>query len=235
MLDWLLSPIDPGRIHAVGEAVAWHGRSMVLAWGVLVPSGVLAARFFKILPGQDWPNKLDSNAWWLTHRIAHYIAGLLTLVGLAFILRGLMQLGSSGYHALFGWAVVALACGQFLGGWFRGSKGGPTERHADGSLHGDHYDMTLRRLAFEYLHKIGGYLALALAAGAILSGMWRANAPLWMWLGLGFWWASLAVAFALLQRAGRAYDTYQAIWGPDPQHPGNARRPIGLGIRRPGD
>ncbi len=233
MIEWLLSPIDAGRVHAVSEAVAWHGRSMTLAWGFLVPVGVLAARFFKILPGQDWPRMLDSNAWWLTHRIVHYAAGVLTMAGLVLVLRGLMQLGASGTHAIFGWAVVALACGQFLGGWFRGSKGGPTDPHADGSLRGDHYDMTRRRLAFEYLHKIGGYLALAIATGAIITGMWRANAPLWMWLGIGAWWLCLALAFALLQRAGRAFDTYQAIWGPDPQHPGNARRPIGIGISRP--
>jgi hypothetical protein len=37
-----------------------------------------------------------------------------------------------------------------------------------------------------------------------------------------------------LQRAGRCIDTYQAIWGLDPDLPGNRRRPIGFGIvRRP--
>ncbi len=235
MIEWLLSPIDPARAHAVADAVAWHGRSMVLAWGVLVPVGVLAARFFKILPGQDWPRQLDSHAWWLTHRIFHYVAGLLTLVGLALVLRGLVSLGSSGIHAVFGWAVVVLACAQFLGGWFRGSKGGPTDPRPDGSLRGDHYDMTPRRLAFEYLHKTGGYTALAIAMLAIVTGLWRANAPLWMWLALAVWWVSLAVIGATLQRAGRAVDTYQAIWGPDTRHPGNARRPIGIGIVRPGE
>ena len=35
-----------------------------------------------------------------------------------------------------------------------------------------------------------------------------------------------------LQRAGRCIDTYQAIWGPDPCHPGNSRGVIGWGIRR---
>jgi hypothetical protein len=235
MIEWLLSPIDSGRAHMVADAVAWHGRSMVLAWGIVVPVGVIAARFFKILPGQDWPRELDNHAWWLAHRILHYIAGLLTLAGLALVLGGLAHIGSSGTHAIFGWAVVMLACGQFLGGWFRGSKGGPTDRHPDGSMRGDHYDMTPRRLVFEYLHKIGGYTALLVAMGAILTGLWRANAFIWMWIGISLWWAGLVVMVIVLQRSRRAVDTYQAIWGPDQRHPGNARRPIGFGVIRPGE
>jgi hypothetical protein len=232
MIEWLLSPVDLTRAHVVSDSVAWHARSMTLAWGVLVPIGVLAARFFKILPGQDWPRELDSPVWWFTHRFLHYLAGLLTLAGLFLVLRGGLSLGSSGTHAVFGWAVVLLAVSQFLGGWLRGSKGGPTEPHPDGSLRGDHYDMTPRRIAFEYLHKIGGYMALAIAIAAIVTGLWRANAPNWMWLMLGLWWLSLLALGVLLQRAGRAIDTYQAIWGPDHAHPGNTRRPIGIGIRR---
>ncbi len=224
MLDWLMSPVDPSRAHLVSETVAWHGRAMVLAWGVLVPVGILAARFFKIMPGQDWPRQLDSHAWWITHRVLHYFAALLTLGGVLLVLGGLSSPGGSGRHALFGWAVAVLALGQIVGGWLRGTKGGPTDPAPDGSLHGDHYDMTRRRLAFERLHKTGGYLALLLASGAIVTGMWRANAPLWMWLGIGLWWAVLLLVFALLQRAGRATSTYQAIWGPDDRHPGNHRR-----------
>jgi hypothetical protein len=156
MIEWILAPIDPSRVHMVTEAIAWHGRSMTIAWGILVPVGVIAARFFKILPGQDWPRELDNHAWWLTHRILHYCAGLITLAGLILVLPGLAHVGASGAHAYFGWALLALALGQFLGGWLRGSKGGPTDPRADGSLRGDHYDMTPRRLAFEYLHKTGG-------------------------------------------------------------------------------
>ena len=36
-----------------------------------------------------------------------------------------------------------------------------------------------------------------------------------------------------LQRQGRCIDTYQAIWGPDPRHPGNRLKPVGWGVRRP--
>ncbi len=234
MLDWLLLPIDPGRAHALSAAVAWHGRLMTLAWGVAVPLGVLMARYYKILPGQDWPSERDNKVWWHAHQSLHYSAGILTLIGVVLIVQGLATLGSSGRHAVFGWALVLLALGQFLGGWLRGSKGGPTDPAPDGSLHGDHYAMTKRRLVFEYAHKSGGYLALAVACGAVITGLWNANAPVWMWLSLTLWWTGLLVFATVLQRKGQAIDTYQAIWGPDPVHPGNARKPIGLAITRPG-
>ena len=50
-MEWLLAPIDQARAHEIGLGVAWHGRSMVLAWGVLAPLAVLIARFYKVLPG----------------------------------------------------------------------------------------------------------------------------------------------------------------------------------------
>ena len=54
----------------------------------------------------------------------------------------------------------------------------------------------------------------------------EANAPIFLWLVLGGWWALLILGFAYLQRMGKALDTYQAIWGPDPELPGNQREPI---------
>jgi hypothetical protein len=233
MLEWMLLPIDSSRAHDLSSVIAWHGRMMTLAWGIAVPIGVLVARYYKILPKQDWPNELDNRVWWHSHLLLHYLAGLLTFGGTAFVLQGLSALGSSGKHALFGWALIFLALGQFIGGWLRGSKGGPTEPTADGSLHGDHYSMTRRRLIFEMCHKLGGYLALCIACAAIVSGLWHANAPIWMWLSLIFWWVGLLWFAIILQLKGRAVDTYQAIWGPDESHKGNTRKPIGFGITIP--
>ena len=92
--------------------------------------------------------------------------------------------------------------------------------------------MTPRRILFERVHKTAGYLLILLATAAILTGLRLANAPVWMWAALTAWWSALILGFAWLQRTGRALDTYQAIWGPDPRHPGNAMKPIGCGIRR---
>ncbi len=228
MIDWLLMPIDPSRPHDVGDLVSWHGRTMVLAWGFLVPLGVLIARFFKILPSQDWPRRLDNPVWWYSHLVLQYGGGLATVIGMVLIL--MVTGGNSvAQHATLGWIVVALAFSQFVAGWFRGTKGGPTDAH----IRGDHFDMTPRRLAFEHIHKQLGYALLIVAAITLLNGMWSANAPVWMFAGLGVWWLVFLVSFAILQRRGLAFDTYQAIWGPDPALPGNQRRPIGWGVRRP--
>lgn len=225
MMEWLLQPIDPARAHEVGVYVSWHGRLMVLAWGVLFPLGILIARFWKVMPGQDWPRELDNKTWWHGHLALQYMGGAAMVAGLVLVL--LTSAGGS-THAYSGWVITGFAALQFLAGWLRGSKGGPTEP----ALRGDHFDMTPRRLAFEYFHKFVGYGLLALAAYGIVTGMSLANAPRWMWIGLGGWWAVLIVVFITLQRRGRAVDTYQAIWGADGDLPGNQRRPIGVGVRR---
>lgn len=232
MLDWLLAPIDAMRPHDINGAVAWHARMMTLAWGVLVPCGILTARFLKLWPGQPWPQELDHPGWWHLHRVLQYLAGALTLAALALILTRGGASGATTPHRVLGWSLVALAVLQFTGAWLRGSKGGPAAPAPDGSIRGDHYDMTPRRLAFEYAHKFGGYIALGLACGAITTGLWQANAPRWMWLVIGGWWIACITLFFVLQRRGLAFDTYQAHWGTDAAHPGNRRPPIGFGIRR---
>ncbi|MEM8812012.1 MAG: cytochrome b561 domain-containing protein [Pseudomonadota bacterium] len=225
-MDWLFGAIDPSRAHVVDGLVAWHGRLMVLAWAVLFPVGILVARFFKIMPGQDWPRHLDNQAWWRGHLVLQYTGGCALALGIVLIL---VHPGSASWlHSILGWIVIGLAALQFLAGWLRGSKGGPTAP----TLAGDHYDMSVRRRVFEHFHKSTGYLVLALSVAAIVSGLWLANAPIWMWLGIGAWWLVLGIAFVLLQRRGMAHDTYQAIWGPDRRHPGNAMDPIGWGVRR---
>jgi hypothetical protein len=232
MLDWLLAPIDALRPHEIQGAAAWHARLMILAWGGLVPCGILAARFLKLWPGQNWPQELDHPGWWHLHRGLHYLTGALTLIALGLILLPGGSSGAATTHRLFGWSVAGLAALQFASAWLRGSKGGPSPGASDGGAHGDHYAMTPRRRAFEYIHKFGGYLALFGACGAIASGLWHANAPRWMWLMIGTWWLACLVLFGWLQRRGLAFDTYQAHWGSDLVHPGNRRRPIGFGIRR---
>jgi hypothetical protein len=229
VLNWLLSPFDPSRAHLVDSAVAWHGRLMVVAWGFLLPLGVLVARFFKIMPRQRWPDEIDSRVWWRSHLALQYTGGLVMLAGLGSLIIGGHWRGAGHVHGLMGYAVLALGVSQFLAGWLRGSKGGPTEPE----VRGDHYDMTPRRRIFESFHKSAGYTALLLAVAAILTGLWHANAPRWMGLVLLGWWLLFVAAYVLLQKRGRAIDTYQAIWGPDRSHPGNTARSGGWGMRRP--
>ena len=212
--------------------LSWHARIMVVAWAFLVPIGILAARFFKIWPGQDWPHQLDDRKWWHIHRLAQYMMAALMVVGLTLVLMSPPSAAVlPGPHALLGWCVVVFAAVQIVGGHLRGSKGGPTDPAPDGSQRGDHFDMTPRRVAFEVIHKTLGYGVFFLSVATILTGLWQANAPRWMWIALVGWWLVLVAVFCVLQRQGKAVDTYQAHWGLDPALPGNQRRPIGIGIR----
>lgn len=202
---------------------------MVVAWAILAPAGVLVARYFKVLPWQDFPAVVDSKIWWHSHWMGQTCCLLLT-IGALIIIYPVATGGS--LHGILGYSVIGLALVQVGLGIFRGSKGGPTDPAADGSLYGDHYNMTLRRRFFEFAHKFLGYSLLILAVATILVGLWHANAPRWMWVFLTLWWCSLTVLGLWLQAQGRAVDTYQAIWGPSPTHPGNVMADHGWGMRR---
>jgi len=231
--DALLRPIGGAAGHHVPPWIAWHGRAMVLAWGFMLPLGVLAARFYKITPGQRWPAILDNKTWWRIHLGLQYGGVLVMTLGLASVLSGSAGKASwRNLHSVLGWSIVLLAWAQVAGGNLRGTKGGPQR---DGTVaRGDHYDMTPRRLRFERLHKCVGHGLLLLSVLTIVLGLELADAPLWMWLGQGAWTLGYALVFVHLQRRGRCIDTYEAIWGPDPIHPGNHVPPVGWGIRRPG-
>lgn len=229
MIEWLTAPIDPIRAHAVDGLTSWHGRLMVVVWSVCIPIAVMIARFGKIWPGQKWPVELDNKLWWRTHLIAQNAAAVAVVIATVLILSA-DHSGDHPIHQVLGWATLALLALQIASGYLRGSKGGPTAPDPEGGLRGDHYDMSRRRILFEYWHKSAGYAALVLALAATGTGLWAANGPRWMWLGLVSLWCFYVVAFIVLQRRGRAIDTYQAIWGPSKRHPGNNRRPIGWGV-----
>jgi hypothetical protein len=240
LLRWLATPISGASDHAIAMALAWHGRLMVLAMGLLMPPLIIVARFFKVMPRQDWPRELDNPFWFITHRRWGHAAGAIAAIGVGFVLaeRG-WQSPLHNVHAAAGWLVVLLVLVQVIGAWLRGTHGGPVDpftrkRRPRNLWPGDHFSMTSRRVIFEYVHKAAGYLLLALTVLALCTGLVAADAPRWMLLALGLWWLVMAGIFVWLQRAGRCIDTYQAIWGPDPELPGNRRRPIGFGIvRRP--
>jgi uncharacterized membrane protein len=230
MLEWWLSPLSGATGHVIAPPVAWHARLMVLSWGVLIPVGVLWARFWKVAPGQDWPRELDDKRWWHAHRALQITGVALGFVALARVFpRSAATPGAEAHH-LLGWFVVAAGAWQVAHGFARGSKGGPTAS----ALAGDHYDMTSWRVVFERVHKALGWVVVAAAAAAIATGLLVADAPRWMAAAIAAWWLLLGAAFVRWQRAGRALDTYQAIWGPDPSRPGNARAPIGWGVTRHG-
>jgi hypothetical protein len=230
MLDWLMTPISGASTHALSPAIMWHARLMFLAWAVLLPVGALVARFYKIVPSQRWPQELDNKTWWNAHRVLQYAGMAVMTIGVAVAWNtGMMATAAARWHVLIGWLVCVLCWVQVVGALLRGSKGGPTEP----SLRGDHYDMTSRRRWFERLHKTLGWLAVAGSPKVIVLGLVAVDAPRWMLLAFAAWFLCLCFVFIRLQSRGRCIDTYQAIWGPDPAHPGNRVRPTGWGVRRP--
>lgn len=240
LISWLATPISGASEHVIAPVVSWHGRIMVAAWGMAVPLAVLLARFFKVTPGQRWPAELDNKFWWHGHRLLNYSAVVASCAAALLLWRHSAYAGTAReLHGWMGWTIVAAGLLQAVGGHLRGTKGGPTASrlNAQGAVldyRGDHYDMTPRRIVFERVHKVLGYGTLLLSMATVLLGLWTADAPRWMWLGLGGWWCCVLAAFIWWQARGRCLDTYQAIWGPGPEHPGNAVAPVGWGIRRVG-
>lgn len=238
LLHWLLLPISGAVDHVVAPHVSWHGRLMVLAWGVAVPVAVLLARFFKVTPHQRWPDELDNKFWWHSHRFLNYGAVALTTIAAALIMGHDDYRGPSrAVHAWAGWTVLTLAVVQVVSAHLRGTKGGPTAPRLSSNgaildLHGDHYDMTPHRYRFEWIHKTAGMAAVLMALATLLTGLWAADAQRWIWAGLLAFWFCLLAAAVRWQRQGRCLDTYQAIWGPGLEHPGNSMKVVGFGIRR---
>ena len=205
---------------------------MVLAWGVALPLGVLIARFFKVTPQQNWPHELDNKFWWHAHRSLQYAGvGLMSLgVGLAWG-QGAGQSLAAQMHGVLGWTLLTLGWLQVVGGLLRGTKGGPVDSKGEpvtliSAMRGDHYDMTPYRKRFEWLHKTIGYCALLFSVATINLGLYLADAPRWMWSGMWLWWIIWLGAFMLWQKQGRCVDTYQAIWGPGLEHPGNQKEVV---------
>ena len=239
-INWLMTPLSGAAVHEVPGLLSWHGRLMVLSWCFALPVSILIARFFKVTQGQNWPQELDNKFWWHSHRGLAISSAALSLLALGCALAWRQGRGAgptASLHTWLSWTVLGLLAMQLASAYLRGTKGGPTAPRLSSSgelvdLHGDHYDMTPRRYWFECIHKSAGYTALLMAQLAMLSGLWLSDAPRWMPLSLMLAWLGFILAFSRWQRQGRCLDTYQAIWGPGQEHPGNSMRISGWGVRR---
>ena len=81
--------------------------------------------------------------------------------------------------------------------------------------------MTVRRRAFEAWHKTSGWVSIVIAPVALVLGLQLYGWPRAL-CGICLALAFLQLAgLAALVRTSRRIGTYQAIWGPDPSHPGN--------------
>lgn len=223
-----VTDMDWGR----GASFAWstgiilHSIMMLLAWMLIMPLGVIIARYYKVLGKQDFPKELDNQFWWHWHLALQYGGMLLAMAGLGIVWSP--QKGIDDMHAVVGIVAMVMGVLQVVGGLLRGSKGGPVDDSGHPNppekIRGDHYDMTRRRRVFEFFHKSGGYVALGMGYIAVVLGLWQTDAH-WIAYAVSVVWICIIIAcFFCLQKSGRWMDTYHAIWGQDTRHPGNRAR-----------
>lgn len=159
-----------------------HASLVAIAWLVLLPAGVIMARYFKVTRGQDYPRVVENLFWWKWHRLRQYSGLWLALIGVYVAYHALGGWYLTNLHTLTGLAAMAIGLLQVVSTWFRGIKGGPTQSGANpmdpATWRGDHYDMTRRRRIFEAWHRMMGFVAIALAFTAAALGLHWLDAPL---------------------------------------------------------
>ncbi|XP_074566770.1 cytochrome b561, DM13 and DOMON domain-containing protein At5g54830-like [Curcuma longa] len=130
--------------------LAVHGFMMFVAWGILLPGGILAARYLKQIKG---------DGWYQLHVYLQYSGIAIMLLGLLFAAAELRGFYLSIVHVKFGVAAIVLACAQPINASLRPQK------PADGEI------VSSKRIIWEYFHVIIGRSAVVVGVAALISGM----------------------------------------------------------------
>ncbi|CAN0876282.1 Cytochrome b561, DM13 and DOMON domain-containing protein At5g54830 [Linum grandiflorum] len=134
----------------IRPVLAVHGFMMFLAWGILLPGGVLSARYLKHLKG---------DGWYQIHVYLQYSGLSIVLLGFLFAVAELRGLYVSSLHVKFGLTAIILACAQPVNAFMRPKKPG------NGEVVGK------KRLMWEYFHVIVGRSAIVAGIVAVFTGM----------------------------------------------------------------
>ncbi|KAF2562975.1 hypothetical protein F2Q70_00014968 [Brassica cretica] len=127
-----------------------HGFMMFLAWGILLPGGILSARYLKHIKG---------DGWFKIHMYLQCSGLAIVFLGLLFAVAELNGFSFSSSHVKFGFTAIVLACAQPVNAWLRPPK------PAQGEL------MSSKRLIWEYSHSIVGQSAVVIGVVALFTGM----------------------------------------------------------------
>ncbi|KAF3776726.1 Cytochrome b561 DM13 and DOMON domain-containing protein [Nymphaea thermarum] len=130
--------------------LAVHGFMMFLAWGILLPSGILAARYLKHVKG---------DGWYQIHVYLQYSGLAIILLGILFAAAELRGFSFSSIHVKFGVAAIFLAFVQPINASFRPKKPAAGE-HASPA-----------RILWVYIHIIIGRGALVVGIASLVSGL----------------------------------------------------------------
>lgn len=130
--------------------LAVHGFMMFLAWGILLPSGILAARYLKHVKG---------DGWYQIHVYLQYSGLSIVLLAVLFAVAELRGFHFGSIHVKFGMLATLLACAQPVNASLRPKK------PANGE------EVSSRRHLWEYLHTIVGRGAIVAGIAALFTGM----------------------------------------------------------------
>lgn len=129
--------------------LAVHGFMMFLAWGILLPGGILAARYLKHVKG---------DGWFQIHVYLQYSGLAIVLLALLFAVAELHGFSFDSLHVKVGFATIFLVCLQPVNAFFRPKKPANAE-------------MDPNRVIWEYCHVIFGRGAIVLGIVALFTGM----------------------------------------------------------------
>jgi len=132
--------------------LAVHGFMMFLAWGILLPGGILAARYTKHLNGE---------VWFKIHVYSQYSGLAITFLGILFAVAELRGFHLGSLHVKFGLLTVLMGCIQPVNAYFRPKK--PVSDDPSGS--------SSKRVIWEYVHAYIGRSAIFVGVFALISGM----------------------------------------------------------------
>ncbi|CAL1408196.1 unnamed protein product [Linum trigynum] len=133
----------------IRPVLAVHGFMMFLAWGILLPGGILAARYLKQVKG---------DGWYRIHVYLQYSGLAIVLLGFLFAVAELHGLYVSSLHVKVGLTAISLACAQPVNALMRPKRPG-------------NGDVTRKRLMWEYFHAIVGRSAIIFGIIAVFTGM----------------------------------------------------------------
>ncbi|XP_047325163.1 cytochrome b561, DM13 and DOMON domain-containing protein At5g54830 [Impatiens glandulifera] len=129
--------------------LAVHGFMMFLAWGILLPAGILSARYLKHLKG---------DGWFQLHVYLQYSGLAIILLGFLFAVAELQGLHFESFHVKFGMFAIMLACIQPLNAYIRPKK-------PEGE------QVSSERVLWEYVHLYVGRSSIFAGAVALISGL----------------------------------------------------------------
>ena len=162
-----------------------HGCLMVLAMGILLPAGVLVARFTK----EKEPKTGPWAFWFWYHQLLQYGGVACMLSGFAVAVYFQQRDGNphfTGPHCVLGLLVVILAVTQPLNAWIRPAK------------------TAAWRWGWEYWHKGTGWAVLVASTAAIILGLGRINAASYFVLLYAILPAAFIVTFLVCEYRRRA-------------------------------